>query len=850
MIHWQRALIWPLFLCVLLLCLFVLSVTAPSVWERVAESPATADPTKSIDAPRVVRLPPVPRSCRRATPPSGKLQPVEPARKYGGHVPDGATPGVQVLTGPSLGRVAAVHEEVGSLGDGKSAADPSPLLLVHTPTPIGPLPHRLPSPTASRAYPNTGLSPELPAPPRADQSDTQPPVHAWQEPAALFERLDKLASERATRDWATETGRLLRQLGRSVSEGSDEAVTLIRQLEKLTVDGSALATAIGQGPPARKLRRTGHALKRRFDVWLHIVGMNHTAPAEAALPQLDPEQLSLSLAGVDALVADSTEGKAWREYLLLDAMREWSAGRQSSAERLPLELAQRALQRLSQTPLSVSQRRFLSSGPVAALAVELRPWAAEPVDSAGVLAHLERYEQTQLASDAKLLARDCLNLGLSADHQRRRLAQRLAAHYRNANIRIAVTEKLLNRLMPERLPVLAPVHDRVLGVPVRGRSATSTKVSMRLLADPHRVRMALEITGQIASLTSSKSGPATFYNDNKSTYTALKSLEFDLAGIRLWPAKVEVHNRTRLHSMKTNIDGIPLIGSMVRGAARKQHEQKRQEARAEIKRKVARKTQKRIDAEAGARLGKVSNRLRERLLDPLEAMSLDPTIISAETTKQRFTLRLRLAGEDQLGGHTPRPRAPADSLVSFQIHQSAMNNSLARLGLDGRKFTLKKLSRHVAQRLNRPQFWETTPAQEDVTVTFAKKDAVAVRLRDGQLVLTLSIAKLKKAHRSWKNFQVRAFYRPQIDGRDAELVRDGIIHLIGRRLNTGSQIALRGIFARTFPKNRPLNLTPERLGTDPKLADLVVTQFVIDDGWIGVALGPVRTSLRPTPQRR
>jgi hypothetical protein len=197
-----------------------------------------------------------------------------------------------------------------------------------------------------------------------------------------------------------------------------------------------------------------------------------------------------------------------------------------------------------------------------------------------------------------------------------------------------------------------------------------------------------------------------------------------------------------------------------------------------------------------------------------------------------------LAGEDQLGSHTPRPQAPADSLASVQIHESVLNNGIQRLQLNGRTFTLPELSQHIAKRLNRPAPWEINPEHADVKITFAEKDAVIVRCEDGQLVLTLSIAQLSKSSRKWKSFQIRAFYKPEINGRSAQLVREGVIHLIGQRLNTGAQFALRGIFSRALSKNNAWGLVPEQIVKEPKLAYAAITQFVIDDGWIGVALGP------------
>jgi hypothetical protein len=199
-------------------------------------------------------------------------------------------------------------------------------------------------------------------------------------------------------------------------------------------------------------------------------------------------------------------------------------------------------------------------------------------------------------------------------------------------------------------------------------------------------------------------------------------------------------------------------------------------------------------------------------------------------------MRLRLAGEDQLGAHTPRPCAPGDSLASFQAHESVVNNVLRRLELEGRTFTLAELSRHVSTRFSREEPWETDPANGDVTITFAPQDAIGVRLQNGRVELTVSIARLRKASRSWKNFKIRAFYRPQSNGLSAELVRDGIIQVIGRRLGTGSQIAVRGIAAKAFSKRRPIRLTPERLLENPGLANVEVTQLLISGGWFGAAI--------------
>ena len=267
-----------------------------------------------------------------------------------------------------------------------------------------------------------------------------------------------------------------------------------------------------------------------------------------------------------------------------------------------------------------------------------------------------------------------------------------------------------------------------------------------------------------------------------------------------------------------------------------QYEQNKEAATHEMEQKLADRISERVDAEAREKLSGVVERLNQRVFDPLSNLMLDPQMIAAETTPTRFTMRLRLAGDDHLGSHTPRPQAPADTLASVQVHESVLANGIERMQLAGRTFTMPELAEHVARCLNWPKPWATNPDNEDVKITFAKKDPLVVHCQDGQVVVTLSLARLSKASakRKWTNFQVRAFYRPRVNGRSAELVRDGVIHFP----SGGAQVALRGVFSHVFSKDAAWQLVPRQIIDDPRLNDAAITQLVIDDGWIGISLGP------------
>ena len=374
----------------------------------------------------------------------------------------------------------------------------------------------------------------------------------------------------------------------------------------------------------------------------------------------------------------------------------------------------------------------------------------------------------------------------------------------------------------------------------------ASEITVRLIPDPHHVRLALEVNGEVASLTRSTAGPATFYSDSESSYIARKPLEISLRGIRVGPTEVAVDNNSQLRQRRHRLRRRAHFRPVARNMARSQHDQKMPAADAEVREKIAAKAKERVDRETTEQIAAAAKRLQDEVLGPMDSLLLDPMMVAAETTDKRFSMRIRLAGPDQLGGHTPRPQAPADSLASVQIHESMLNNVLERLELDGQTFDLAGLGQRLAERLHRFQPKPVDPDQEDVKITFAAKDAVHVRCNDGRLEITLAIARLSKGPRKWKDFQVRAFYRPVVQGRSVDLARDGIVQLIGPRMNAGSQIALRGVFSKVFSQKEPIHATPESFVKNPKLDGVVVTQFVIDDGWIG---GRDRPAADVTAQR-
>jgi hypothetical protein len=456
---------------------------------------------------------------------------------------------------------------------------------------------------------------------------------------------------------------------------------------------------------------------------------------------------------------------------------------------------------------------------------------------AKLLGDLERYEQTGLSDDGRDLAVDVTEIASSDEALLARTQRWLQWNYRNANLRIVVSGELLNRLVPQQQPVEEPVHDRILGVPTRGWSTSTARVVVRLIPDPQTVRFAIEARGVVVARTTSRREPVTVYSNSDSAYLARKQLQLNPAGLKAWPTEAEVSNSSRLRGIETDFDDVPLLGWVVEGIARAKHAETEPAVRRVARRKVAARVQEEIDLAIEPKLKQARQLYQDRVLTPLEGLALAPAAIELRTNEARLTSRFRLAGDEQLAASTPRPMALSDSLASVQIHQSVVNNICDRLNVDGKTYTLPDLQKRLTEAFKLPP--EALPEEypTDLQITFAKRDALTARFDDGRVELTLGIAELHRFPKTWRDFQVRVYYRPQVNGLDVRFIRDGTVQLRGEHFGHDPQIALRGIFSKVFSHDREVIFVDASALNDPRLTGLGVTQCVLMDGWIGLSFG-------------
>ncbi len=211
--------------------------------------------------------------------------------------------------------------------------------------------------------------------------------------------------------------------------------------------------------------------------------------------------------------------------------------------------------------------------------------------------------------------------------------------------------------------------------------------------------------------------------------------------------------------------------------------EKRPVARRIAQNTIARETDREFDNQLQSKIRNSQTQFESRLLSPLQGLSLEPTIVDMQSTEERLIVRYRVASEMQMGANTARPIAPADSLISVQIHQSAFNNVASQIVTGGRDWTAQELADQIADFLKQPKKQLELEQGEDVRVRFQPNNPITLDFQDGKLWLTLRIESIEQPGRLHiKNFVIHAAYTPTVKGLWAGLERDGTVSVEGQSL--------------------------------------------------------------------
>jgi hypothetical protein len=672
----------------------------------------------------------------------------------------------------------------------------------------------------------------------------------WPVAENLIQQLEDLARGDTCADWRQEVQEQLRDLGTIGAIDFQRARASLSTLQALLTRGFTMVDTL-QDPVARShLTRIAFALKRRLDLWNQIVVIASRTETPVTASITDAAYLSQVIDELESKLADYKDGQPWRDYLLLDESRNQYTTDAVADMAECRRLAKRILRRLDYSRLTPEHVEFLSQRQFTDYADALKCLAVEPVDYFHLLDEVERYEGRRTAQHAVHVAAAQQILRWSRDKQVARLGQQLDTNYRNANVRITLSQEILNRFVPRQEAVTERIDDVILGARTWGCSETKAQLQVKLLPSSDTWRVGLQAEGQVLSETISAKGPARFYSLGDACFLAEKQIVVHPHGYYHLSADAEAESSSGLAGMETNADPIPIIGDLVQAIAKQRYQSQASAARYEMRNIVANRARGRLDTEVSEQLDLASQQVSEHLYGPLEQLALNPVVLQMSTTEEQLIARYRLAGHHQLAAHTPRPIAARGSAFSLQLHESALNNLVEQLGWEGREANLRDLYLEIGELFAIADLEIPADFPDDVVIRFGAKNAMRFTFDERRIGFQMSIAKLSQGRNHWRNFAVRVYYRPAPERSDADMVRDQYVELAGPRLKFRDQIALRGVFSRVFQKDQPIALISQRLNNDPRLAGYRISQLTVGDGWMGLAIGSESPDEAPLLSRR
>jgi hypothetical protein len=640
------------------------------------------------------------------------------------------------------------------------------------------------------------------------------------------------------REWLTVVQQVFSDL-QTHPLGSDTGEPLLSSLEGFVSRGYELSKQFATDTEiARELARLAYSLERRRAVWTSV--QQCVKKSKEYIPPrdyvIDADRIgdALEVARNSLSATDDQEG--WNRYLMLDRVEDLAKGRIGSKDE-QVHIARQFLTRVTATRVSSVQLKVLRSAPVHRLADQVHPLTISPVDYRKLIMDIEMVECNPVHRSSISLADSIMSLRFSEHPELGAVASAINNHYRNANIRISASEAFLNRMMPKDQIANRPVQQRILGADTRGASQVQTRLKVDLVPESHAWRVRLHLDGDINSTTRSSRNGATFFNSSDADVQAQRELRIDGQSLTINGSPARVESSDSLRRFSTDWDSMPIVGDMFRYVAHREFTQSRPIANRITQRLIAKQTDEEFDTQLKSKIDTAQDGLESRLLGPLQTLQLSPLVMDMQSTEDRLIARYRVANENQLSAFTPRPVAPGDSLLSIQAHQSIFNNLVDRAIDAEREWTIQQLSDSIADLLQQPRPELASDTPNDVTIKFAYPNPISVEFEDDRMLLTLRIASLEQPGRiHLKNFIIRSSYTANVQGLQAELVRDGVVSIDGHRLGSRDRLPLRAIFTKVFAAKSNIPMVAQQLLDDPRAKGFVVSQFEMRDGWLAIAV--------------
>ncbi|MDB2525174.1 hypothetical protein N9X53_00665 [Mariniblastus sp.] len=664
---------------------------------------------------------------------------------------------------------------------------------------------------------------------------------------ALIQQIESLASIPELDSWSSETLALLGQLSQE-KLSSDQTRKLYERLETqavLATDISEVVRERCENSPETQydycdIARLSYRINRRLAIWNTILDSKGQLEADQQVVTHSFGTGSVSQQRLRDDLAASNIDPVWRDYLMLESLELAMANASPGSSKIRTA-AREVLARIYSPVLDKEQASYVISVISPYSLQLLKDIATLPFDEMELLRRIENYESNPSSLTGYYLNDQYQNLLWSEKPNEIAMAKSIETHYRNANIRLAFSERFLNRLLPKLPEIEQPVNQRIKGARVFGKSLISNQLRVNLIPDDSQIQLNVETRGDVQTDTEAKTRVFKLTNLGKANFEVFQNIMINEEGIEaVGDPYARAKAKQSLVGVESGWDNHPILGKIARNIAENNLKREASETDRMYKQTVESSVEEQMREQIGEQLQVVRELAYTKLFQPLFGMDLEPEPKQLSTTEDQMVVRYRIGGRDQMAANTARPLDSATSLMSFQLHQSAINNAISRIGLNGNKFTVDELVTHLKEFVGAGN--STEPRAESdrhAEIGFAYFDPILVEFQEDQLRVTLNLRSLKIGEKGkvWKNVSLTAAYRFVRDGMKIQLQQnDDGTRIRGKRLRFGDKAAISTVMKVLFKKEYSVASLPEKIAQRIDTSQLEISQLSVSDGWLAVSV--------------
>ncbi|MEW4489552.1 hypothetical protein AB1L42_15830 [Thalassoglobus sp. JC818] len=425
------------------------------------------------------------------------------------------------------------------------------------------------------------------------------------------------------------------------------------------------------------------------------------------------------------------------------------------------------------------------------------------------------------------------------------LSSAFAVHFLNYNLRLAISEGLLNKVIGETRNESSQINDYIMGARVVGNQNSNVNLSVNIQPSTNEARFELNLNGVVRTNSFGSTSQATIQTTGYHTFNAVKSIGFDGNEFSTRPASVSVRANNRPVGARTRFSG-GLFGGIADRIAMREASARMGQANGYTQRSIQEEVSSELNREVDSRFAEASMELQNRLYGPLREYGLYPDAIKYSSTSSQIHGSTRLANPTELGGGRPDPGIKASSKgILVQVHETLLSNGSNRLelGTEGKqKLSDGELREMIEERLSKildreVDLGEPDESSEGTMFVFDEPNPIRFQIIEGEVILTIRAGLDRGEEGSIPTQIITVPLSPSVVEDKVILTRGNVgVKPVERPSNVAEQVARANVMRQKIQASLPEQEIDAvfELEQEGKIIKLRITSIVAESGWLSL----------------